>query len=202
MCSGVPTAHGLYPGPDGAIFKGLQIYEYLDVTRLRAGFPPRRPGFRPGSGHVGFCDGQKWRWGRFSPRTSVSHANLHSICFSTIIFTITRGWHNRPGVAAVPIPSNQIKKKNDEFRPRHSASGLSLASHRGICGGPSGAGAGFLQVLQFPLPIFIPPIFPQSPSSIIRGWYNRPVVAAVPKVPPHKLKKNDEFSVNKKTRGL
>jgi hypothetical protein len=29
----------------------------------------------------------------------------HSICFSTIIFTITRGWHNRPGVAAVPIAS-------------------------------------------------------------------------------------------------
>jgi hypothetical protein len=27
------------------------------------------------------------------------------ICFSTIIFTITRGWHNRPGVAAVPIAS-------------------------------------------------------------------------------------------------
>jgi hypothetical protein len=32
-------------------------------------------------------------------------ANLHSICFSTIIFTFTRGWHNRPGVAAVPIAS-------------------------------------------------------------------------------------------------
>jgi hypothetical protein len=58
---------------------------------------PRRPGFKPGSGHVGFCDRQKWRWGRFSPRTSVSPANLHSICFSTIIFTITRSWHNRPG---------------------------------------------------------------------------------------------------------
>jgi hypothetical protein len=69
-------------------------------------FPPRRPGFKPGSGHVGICDGQKWRWSRFSPRRiSVSPANLHSICFSTIIFTITRGWHNRPGVAAVPIAS-------------------------------------------------------------------------------------------------
>jgi hypothetical protein len=32
-------------------------------------------------------------------------ANVHSICFSTIIFTITRGSHNRPGVAAVPIAS-------------------------------------------------------------------------------------------------
>jgi hypothetical protein len=36
-------------------------------------------------------------------------ANQHSICFSTIIFTITRCWHNRPGVAAVPVASqNQI----------------------------------------------------------------------------------------------
>jgi hypothetical protein len=47
----------------------------------------------------------KWRWGRFSQRTSVSPANLHSICFSIIIFTITRGWHNRSGAAAVPIAS-------------------------------------------------------------------------------------------------
>jgi hypothetical protein len=49
-----------------------------------------------------------------------------------------------------------------------------------ICGGQSGAGAGFLQVLRFPLPIFIPPIAPQSPSSIIWGLYDRPEVAAVP----------------------
>jgi hypothetical protein len=42
----------------------------------------------------------------------------------------------------------------------------------GICGGQSGAGAGFLRVLRFPLSIFIPPNSPSS--SIIRGWYNRP----------------------------
>jgi hypothetical protein len=59
----------------------------------------------------------------------------------------------------------------------------------GICGGQSGAGAGFLRVLRFPLPIFVPPISPQSPLPIIRGWNNRPVVAAVSKVSPHKLKK-------------
>jgi hypothetical protein len=50
----------------------------------------------------------------------------------------------------------------------------------GICGGQSGAGTGFLRVLRFPLPIFIPPIAPQSPSSIIWGLYNRLQVAAVP----------------------
>jgi hypothetical protein len=50
----------------------------------------------------------------------------------------------------------------------------------GICDGRSGTGLGLLRVLQFPLPIYIPPVAPQSPSSIIWGWYNRPVVAAVP----------------------
>jgi hypothetical protein len=50
----------------------------------------------------------------------------------------------------------------------------------GICGGQSGSEAGFLWVLRFPLPNFIPPIAPQSPSSIIWGLYNRPAVTAVP----------------------
>jgi hypothetical protein len=47
----------------------------------------------------------------------------------------------------------------------------------GICGGQSGTGAGYLRVLRFPLPILITPTAPQSSSSssIIRGWYNRPV---------------------------
>jgi hypothetical protein len=84
-------------------------------------------------------------------------------------------------------------------RPRHSSSGYSLASHRGgpgfepgsghvgFSGGQSGAGASFLRVLRFPLPILIPPIAPQPSSSIIWGLYNRPEVAAVPRdlVPPH-----------------
>jgi hypothetical protein len=39
----------------------------------------------------------------------------------------------------------------------------------GICGGESGAGAGFLPVFRVPLPVFIPPIAPLSPPSIIWG---------------------------------
>jgi hypothetical protein len=35
----------------------------------------------------------------------------------------------------------------------------------GICGGQSGTGADFLRSLRFPLPIFIPPIAPQSSSA-------------------------------------
>jgi hypothetical protein len=50
----------------------------------------------------------------------------------------------------------------------------------GIYGWQSGTGASVLWVLRCPLPIFIPPISKQSPSSIICAWYNRPVVAAVP----------------------
>jgi hypothetical protein len=34
----------------------------------------------------------------------------------------------------------------------------------GICGGQSGAGVGFLRVLEFPLPVFIPPNSPSSQS--------------------------------------
>jgi hypothetical protein len=51
-------------------------------------------------------------------------------------------------------------------------------------------GAGFLRgELRFPVPFYIPPISPQSPSPIIRGWYNRPVVAAVPKSPTALIKR-------------
>jgi hypothetical protein len=50
----------------------------------------------------------------------------------------------------------------------------------GGCGGQSGAGVGFIRVLRSPLPIFIPQLAAQSPSSVIWGWYNGPVVVAVP----------------------
>jgi hypothetical protein len=53
-----------------------------------------------------------------------------------------------------------------------------------------------------PLPIFIPTISPQSTSPIIWGWCNRPVVAAVPKVPPHKLKRKKKFVTQRSSSGI
>jgi hypothetical protein len=51
----------------------------------------------------------------------------------------------------------------------------------------------FSAVLRFPLPIFIPPISPQSPSPNIRGWFKGPVVATVPKDQQHKIKKIEKI---------
>jgi hypothetical protein len=45
---------------------------------------------------------------------------------------------------------------------------------RGICGGQSVTGARFVRVFWFFLPILIPPTVPHS-SSLILGWYNRPI---------------------------
>jgi hypothetical protein len=63
-----------------------------------------------------------------------------------------------------------------DHRPRHSSRGYSPASYRGCPGSnpglvmwefvmdKSGAGAGFLRELRFPLPIYIPSASPQSSS--------------------------------------
>jgi hypothetical protein len=36
------------------------------------------------------------------------------------------------------------------------------AEHVGVCGGQNGIGVGFLRILEFPLPIIIPPISPST----------------------------------------
>jgi hypothetical protein len=42
-----------------------------------------------------------------------------------------------------------------------------------ICGARSSTGAGFLQVLRFPLPILIPQNAPYTTNTINQGWYHR-----------------------------
>jgi hypothetical protein len=76
--------------------------------------------------------------------------------------------------------SRSIAQAVSRWLPTAAARDRDPVMTSGICGGQSCTGAGFLRVLRFPLPIFIPLIAPQSSSSIIWGWYNRPVVAAVP----------------------
>jgi hypothetical protein len=125
----------------------------------------------------------KWRWGRFSPSTSVSPAKLYSTKFSIII--ITRGRYNMPFSGrhdewtqfGLHPPLCELKKNKNFSRclPTAAARVRTQIRSRGICGGQSGNGASFLRVLRFPLPILIPPTAPHSSSSIIRGWYNRPV---------------------------
>jgi hypothetical protein len=61
-----------------------------------------------------------------------------------------------------------------------------------ICGGQSSTGAGFIRVLQFPLPILIPPTTPHS--SIIRGWYNMPNIGRRTKwTPSHPTPRGGEL---------
>jgi hypothetical protein len=80
----------------------------------------------------------------------------------------------------LPLPYRPIAQAVSRWFPTAATRVRAQVRLCGICGGQSGTGAGFLRVLRFPLPIFIPPIAPQSPSSIIWGLYNRPIMAAVP----------------------
>jgi hypothetical protein len=60
-----------------------------------------------------------------------------------------------------------IAQEVSRWLPTATARIRSRVWSSGICSGQSGAGAGFLRVLRFPLPITISPIAPQSPSPII-----------------------------------
>jgi hypothetical protein len=60
------------------------------------------------------------------------------------------------------IPGRAIAQAASRWLPTAAARVQTRVWSSGICGGQSGAGAGILRVLRFPLPIFIPP---NSPSS-------------------------------------
>jgi hypothetical protein len=128
----------------------------------------------------------------FSPRSSVSPANLHSICFSTIIFTITWGWHNRPGVAAVPIAS-QTKLKKTVSLGHATAQAVSHRLPTAVAQVQTRVwSCGILWWTKVALGQVFFPRTSVSPANvhsicfstiiftITRGWHNRPGVAAVP----------------------
>jgi hypothetical protein len=143
----------------------------------------------------------KWRWGTLSPRTSVSPDNLHSICISTIIFTIIRGWYNRPVLATVPkSPTARIKKKKlvAGFPPRRP--GFKHGSgHVRFCNGQMALGHVISENFGFPCQstfhLHLTIIF-----TIIRGWHNRPGVAAVPIASQTKKTKTTKKPVPKSSK--
>jgi hypothetical protein len=82
--------------------------------RLDAGFIPRRPGFDPGSGHVGF-EVDKAAPGQVSSSTSVTPAKNFTDSSTLIIIHITRGWYNRPVVASVIVNSVPLYHKRKKI---------------------------------------------------------------------------------------
>jgi hypothetical protein len=76
----------------------------------------------------------------------------------------------------LPFPYLNLRPHRvvSHWLPTAAARVRAQARSCGICAGQSGTAVGFLRVLRFPLPIRIPPIAPQSSSSVIWGWYNRP----------------------------
>jgi hypothetical protein len=130
---------------------------------------------------------------RYEPILNSSD-NFYSVGPSTKYVTYYQNWHDIPFVrllctlCARDIWTWEVTSKCGRALAQAVSRRLPTAAARararvrscGICGGQSDTGAGFLRVLRFPLPISVPPTASQSPSSIIWGWYNRSVVAAVP----------------------
>jgi hypothetical protein len=81
-------------------------------------------------------------------------------------------------------------------RPTSAAWVRARVKYCGVCGGQSGAGAGFLRVLRFPLPNFIPPTAPHSSSSSWAGTIGQ-LVSYLPNG-PH-LKKTLHLALENET---
>jgi tRNA U54 and U55 pseudouridine synthase Pus10 len=73
-----------------------------------------------------------------------------------------------------PLKGRAIAQAVSHRLPTAAARVRAQVRSCGICGGQSDTGAGFLQVLRCSLTILIPRTAPQL-SSIIRGWYHRPI---------------------------
>jgi hypothetical protein len=67
-------------------------------------------------------------------------------------------------VEAMIVLGRAIPQAVSHWLPTAAARVRARVWSSGICGGQSGAGTGFLRVLRFPLPIFIPPNSASSQS--------------------------------------
>jgi hypothetical protein len=68
-------------------------------------------------------------------------------------------------ISLLPFGGRAIAQAVSLWLPTAAAQVPGRIWSSGICGEESGAGASFLRVLRFPMPIFIPP---NAPSSITR----------------------------------
>jgi hypothetical protein len=114
---------------------------------------------------------------------------LHTQAVRRAITDTRRMWDglrsspNGNGFHFNPETLNSMFLHNFRFRLQHDAvSQLRRPSTSGICGGKSGAGAGFLRVLRFPLPIFIPPnsLSSESPGAKVVDVPNGPSMDSTP----------------------
>jgi hypothetical protein len=96
-----------------------------------------------------------------SPANCLCHAYVSGVALSEHIVRAIAQAVSR----CIPTAAARVRARGRSYR---------------LCGGQRGTRACFFRVLRLSLPYFIPPLAPQSPSSIIWGWYGRPIVAAVP----------------------
>jgi hypothetical protein len=95
---------------------------------------------------------------------------MHNLCE---ILSASVPWIGLSMEFGIGLDSRAITQAVSRWLPTVAARVRSRVWSSRICGGQSGAGADFLRVLQFPMPIFIPP---NSPSSYSPGaGYNRPM---------------------------
>jgi hypothetical protein len=101
-----------------------------------------------------------------------SVVNVLSILFPNITRTLTLAWqmifHAPTYIDVLPVYLGRA------MAPAVTLVRAQVKSYE-ICGERIGTVAGFLPVFRVALLILSPPTAPHSPSSIILGWYNRPI---------------------------